>query len=152
MTSNTIVKAGGRLLTAAAVATLTLMIVVHAGAVALTPNAAFTTYNLAPGASSPPITPVPNQSVLVMGTCTSFGTRGIGQVAMLHIPGSFLEWVGLNSTFNGTIAQGFSGAPGTKIVQIDFSGGVFLEVASPDTFAVVNKSAATRTGNVTMIW
>lgn len=152
MTRESVTKAGGRLLTAAAVATLTLMIVVHAAAVALTPNAAFTSYSLASGTASAPITPAASQSVLVMGTCTTSGYRGVGQVAMLHIPSSFLEWTGLNSPSNGTVTSGYSGTAGTKIVQIDWGGGVYLEVANTDSFEIVNTSTITRTGNVTMIW
>jgi hypothetical protein len=131
---------------------LTLIIVVHAGAVASTPNAAFYSYSLAPGAASGLISPPAGQSVLLMGSNTTYGDRGVGQVAMLHITGAFLEWVGLNSTRNGTIAQGYSAVAGTKIVQLDFGGYVYVEVANADNFEIVNSDTIAQTGNVTLIW
>lgn len=90
--------------------------------------------------------------MLVMGCCNSFGVRGVGQVSMMRTAGSFLEWVGLNSTSSGTITQGFSGTSGTQILQIDFSGGVNLVVNNADSFVVKNTSSASRTGVVTLIW
>jgi len=140
------------LLLAAFVITLTLVITQHVAAVGTTPNAAFVNYNLAAGAKSAPITPVGNQSVLVMGTCLTLGDRGVGSVTLLRVPGNFLEWVGLNSPTNGTITQGLSNTAGTQIVQIDFSGGVFIEVNTADTFVVHNTASAARTGNVLLIF
>ena len=142
----------GSLILAAVVATLTLSVVVHATQVITTPNAAFFTYSLAPGANSAPVTPVANQSVLVMGTQTASGFRGVGQVALLHVPSSFLEWVGLESTSGAAITSGFSGSAGTHIVFLDFSHQVDIQVNTPDTFRVHNGSGGTRTGNVTLIW
>ena len=142
----------GSLILAAVVATLTLSVVVHATQVITTPNAAFFTYSLAPGANSAPVTPVANQSVLVMGTQTVFNFRGVGQVSLLHISGSFLEWVGLESPSAAAITAGFSGTPGTHIVFLDFSHRVDIQVNTPDTFRVHNGDTATRTGNVTLIW
>src|SRR5262249_49700921 len=86
------------LLSATVIATLTLATVAKATQTISTPNAAFVSYNLAPGRISTAIVPAANQAVLVMGTCTSVGFRGVGQVTMLRIPASFLEWVGLEST------------------------------------------------------
>ncbi len=145
----------GSLVLAAVVAILTVSVMVHATQVISTPNAAFFSYSLAPGANSAPITPVANQSVLVMGTHTTFGFRGVGQVTLLRIPSSFLEWTGLESTcFCGpsTITSGFSGVAGTHIVWLDFDHIVGIQVNTADTFRVHNGSGSTVTGNVTLIW
>jgi hypothetical protein len=146
------VRRFGSLVLAAAVAILTLSVMVHATQVITTPNAAFFTYNLLSGANSAPITPVANQSVLVMGTQTALGFRGQGHVTLLRIPLSFLEWTGLESCCPGAITTNFSGAPGTHIVFLDFSHQVDIRVNTTDTFIIHNGSAGTRTGNVTLIW
>jgi hypothetical protein len=146
------VRRFGTLVLAAVIAILTLSVMVHATQVISTPNAAFFTYSLLNGANSAPITPVANQSVLVMGTQTAVGFRGVGQVALLHITGSFLEWTGLESCCPGAITTSFSGTPGTHIVWLDFSHTVDIRVNSVDTFVVHNGSGGTRTGNITMIW
>lgn len=144
----------GSLILAAVVAILTLSVVGHATQVITTPNAAFFSYSLAAGANSAPVTPVANQSVLVMGTQTTTGFRGIGQVALLHVPSNFLEWVGLESPSRSTstITSGFSGAAGTHIVFLDFGHQVDIQVNTVDTFRVHNGSPGTMTGNVTLIW
>ena len=116
------------------------------------PNKSVLHYSLAPGANSAAIRPVANVPVLVMGVCTSLGVRGVGQVSLLHITGSFLEWTGLESPFSASITNGFSGSAGTHIVYIDYSHQVDIQVASPDTIRVHNGSGAVRTGNVTLIW
>src|SRR5262249_17415706 len=97
------------LLSATLIATLTLATVARATQTLTTPNAAFVSYNLAAGANSAAIFPAANQAVLVMGTCTTLNFRGVGQVTLLRIPGSFLEWVGLESHAGAAITQGFSG-------------------------------------------
>jgi len=148
---NTFVRPA-RVLLACAVAIATFAVVASAVQTVVTPNAALVSYNLAAGAVSGPIFPAANTSVLVMGTQLAVGFRGIGQVTLLRIPGNFLEWVGLDSTAGAAITQGFSGAAGTKIVFIDFSHQVRLEVASTDSFRVNNLSTGARFGNVTMIW
>lgn len=140
-------------LLAAVVATLTFTVVAHATQVITTPNAAFVAYSLPPNGNSAPITPVPEQAVLVMGVQTTVGTRGVGQVTMLRIPGAFLEWVGLESPSAAAITSGFSGTPGTHIVFLDFAHKVDLRVSSPDTFSIHNGSTTQpQTGNVTLIW
>jgi hypothetical protein len=151
MSFSTLVRAV-RILLAVAVATVTFAVVASAVQTTVTPNATLVSYSLAPGAVSGPIFPAANISVLVTGTQLALGFRGIGHVALLRVPGSFLEWVGLDSTFGAAITQGFSGAAGTKIVFIDFSHQVRLEVASPDSFRVRNLSTGNRFGNVTLIW
>ena len=137
---------------AALLVILTAMSVQRAAAVTAAPNAALITYNLAASTNSAAITPASNTSVLVMGTNTTSGYRGIGYVTMLHVPSSFLEWSGINSTSNGTITDGFSGVAGTKIVQIDWVGNVNLEVNNTDSFVVSNAATFANTGSVTMVW
>jgi hypothetical protein len=142
------------LVLAAIIVTASLTCVGNAAQSYTVANAAITSYNLASGASSAAIKPATSQPILVMGCCTTVGFRGVGYVNMLHVPSSFLEWEGQNSTGtgNGTIVQGFSSAPGTSIVHIDFSNLVQLEVLNADSFVVHNLSGSGRTGNVTMIW
>jgi hypothetical protein len=116
------------------------------------PNELTVGYSLAPGGVSAPITPPANIPVHVMGVQTALGFRGVGEVTLLHIPSSFIEWVGLESTAGAAITQGFSGAAGTHIVFIDFNHQVQIEVGSPDTIQVRNRSSGVRTGVVTLTW
>lgn len=133
-------------------ATVTSTDVAEPAAPLVAPNKTVFNYSLAPGADKL-ITPVvANKPVLVMGVCTSLGVRGVGQVSLLHIPSSFLEWTGLESPFGASITNGFSGTVGTHIVYIDYSHQVDIQVASPDTIRVHNGSGAVRTGNVTLVW
>jgi hypothetical protein len=140
------------LLSATVIATLTLATVARATQTITTPNAAFVSYNLAAGANSAAVFPPANQAVLVMGTCTTLNFRGVGQITLLRIPASFLEWVGLESHAGAAITQGFSGIAGTHMVYIDFSHQVDVEVNTTDSFRIHNGSGAVRTGNVTLIW
>jgi hypothetical protein len=142
------------ILVAAAVVIITSIVVANATQTITTPNAAFISYNLAAGASSAPITPVTNKSVLVMGCCTTGFVTGVGQVSLLHIPSIGIDWVGLES-YGGagaTITSGLTAAPGVHIVFIDFNHKVDIQVASADTIQIHNGDAATRAGNVTLIW
>lgn len=116
------------------------------------PNEKTVPYSLAPGGVSAPITLPGNIPVHLMGVQTAVGFRGVGQATLLRVPGSFIEWVGLDSTAGAAITQGFSGTAGTRILFIDFSHQVQIEVASPDTIRVNNKSSGTRTGRVTLTW
>jgi hypothetical protein len=134
------------------VATSTFTCVARAVQTIITPNAAFIGYNLAAGGNTGAIFPAANQSVLAMGVCTTAGFRGVGFASLLRVPGSFIEWTGQNSPASGANTSGFSGAAGTDIVRIDFSGQVVIEVNSTDSIRVHNGSAAVRTGNVTLIW
>ena len=132
--------------------TVTSTVEADTAAPLLAPNKAVFYDSLAPGANRL-ITPVAaNKPVLVMGVCTSLGVRGVGQVTLLNIPNSFIEWTGLESPFSASITNGFSGTAGTHIVYIDYSHQVDIEVASPDTIRVHNGSGAMRTGNVTLVW
>jgi len=151
------VRPFGSLILATVVAILTLSVVVHATQVISTPNAAFFSYSLANGANSAPITPVANQSVLVLGMHTTLGFRGEGFVHMLHVGGTasfphFLEWVGLESPSSPAITSGDSNTPGTHIVWLDFNHTVDIQVNTADTFVVHNASGVAVTGNVTLIW
>jgi len=140
---------------AAVVALITSAVVGNAVQTCTVPNAALVSYNLVPGANSAAITPPANVPVHVAGTCTTLGRRGVGNVTLLRIAGSFLEWTGLNSPAGASIASGFSGAAGFHIVYIDWLGQVDLEVNSPDTFRVHNGWVAgspNATGYVSMIW
>jgi hypothetical protein len=140
------------MLLATVIVILTCLTVANATQTITTPNAAFISYNLAAGENSAPITPASNRSVLVMGCCTTLNFRGVGQVSLLHIPSSFIEWVGLETTSGAVITQGFSGTAGTHILYLDFSHQVDLKVASTDTILIHNGSTADRTGNVTLVW
>jgi hypothetical protein len=142
----------GSLILVTVVAILTLSVVVHATQVITTPNAAFSSYSLAAGASSAPITPVAGQAVLVMGTATTSGAQSVGEVTMVHTPLNCLEWTGLESFSGAAITSGCSFGGGTHIVYLDFFHQVDLRVNSATTFVVHNASSFTRTGNVTMIW
>jgi hypothetical protein len=115
-------------------------------------NVASVNYALAPGTNSAPVTLVANEPVFLMGVQTNVGFRGVGQVALLSIPGGFLEWVGLDSTAGSVITQGFSGAAGTKIVFLDFSHCVQVQVDSSTSFAVRNNCGIPAAGSVTLIW
>ena len=143
----------GVILMATVVAIITSIVVANATQTITTPNAAFITYSLAPGANSAPITPASNRSVLVMGCTTSGpGAVGVGQVSLLHIPSAFIEWVGLESVFPAGITSGESGTPGIHIVYIDGGHKVDIQVAGADTIRVHNALTGTEAGNVTLVW
>jgi hypothetical protein len=114
------------------------------------PSGRVITFDLAPGASSAPITVKSNQPVFIIGTTTTTGDRGTGYMSLLHVPGQFLEWTGVNSTQGGapTLAGGFSGAGGTTMITIDFSGKVSLQVADADRFFIHNSAAGEQTGSI----
>jgi len=134
------------------VVTVTATVALESTQVIITPNALSVGYNLAAGGNSGPVFPAANQPVLVIGTQNNVGFRGVGQVTLLRVPGSFLEWVGLNSTAGAGITQGFSGTPGTNIVFLDFAHQVAIQVNSPDSFRIHNGSTGARSGIVTLIW
>src|SRR5438067_2593102 len=141
----------GVILMATVVAIITSIVVANATQTITTPNAAFISYSLAPNANSAPITPVASKSVLVMGCCTTVGVQGVGQVSLLHIPSVGIFWVGLESPFGAAITSGFSSTAGARIVYIDNSHQVDIEVAGVDTILVHNgHPSATRACNVTL--
>jgi hypothetical protein len=137
---------------ATVVAIITSMVVANATQSITTPNAAFISYSLAAGANSAAITPVTNKSVLVMYCCTTSGIQGAGQVSLLHIPSSFIEWFGLEFSGNATIASGATSVAGTHMVYIEGHHFVDIQVASADTIRIHNGNSATSAGNVTLIW
>ena len=121
-------------------------------AVQKVPNESIVTYKLKAGASMSIAPPASDKCIFVTGCNTTDGDRGVGHVAMLYVPSTFIEWAGINSAASGTITQGFSGTAGTQIVQIDYGGLVNLKVASTTKFEVVNSATSTQTGSVTMIY
>ena len=144
----------GVILMATVVAIITSMVAANATQTITAPNAAFFSYNLAAGAYGAAITPATNRAVLVMGCCTTTPIQGVGQVSLQHIPSFVIQWVGLESV-SGTppaITQGSTNVAGGHILYIDFSHEVAIQVASADTIRVHNGAAATRAGNVTLIW
>jgi len=142
------------LLLATVVAIITCATVVNATQTITTPNAAFITYSLAPGASSGAITPVANKSVLIMGCSTS--ESGVGQVSLLHRHGGGMYWLGLESYAGTTthITGGSSSTPGTHIMWISSANNVEIEVNSADTIIIRNSQGVLGAiaGNVTLIW
>ena len=138
------------------IGTLTVVCLQRAIADQAVANAVFVSYDLTAGSSSAAITVPANQSVLVMGCCTTYGWRGVGQVVMECEPDEFLQWVGLNSnsdtSTHGTTTDGFSGTVRTKIVSIDYVGQVHLEVFNGNSFVVKNDASTARNGNVTLIY
>jgi hypothetical protein len=142
----------GVILLATVVVIITSIVVANATQTITTPNAAKITFSLAAGANSAAITPATNTSVLVMGCCTTIGREGVGQVSLLHLPSTFIEWVGLESFANAAITSGFDGTAGTHIVSIDSNTSLDIQVNSADTIRVHNGDSITLTGNVTLIW
>jgi hypothetical protein len=140
------------LLLTASVVLIALSIGVHATQTITTPNASKVTYNLAAGASSTAVNPAESVPVLVMGVQNNLGYRGVGQVALLHVPSSFLEWTGIESPASAAITSGFSGTAGTHIVYLDYSHLVDIQVASTDTFIIHNANTIAMAGVVTLIW
>lgn len=140
------------LLFAAIVAVVALNIATHATQTLTTPNATKVTYSLAAGASSSAVNPAESTPVLVMGVQNALGYRGVGQVAILHVPSSFLEWTGIESPAAAAITSGFSGTAGTHIVYLDYSHLVDIQVASTDTFIIHNANTIAMSGVVTLIW
>jgi hypothetical protein len=108
------------------------------------------TYNLAAGASSAPITPPVDTPVFIVGNNTTDGYRGTGFISLEHVSGSFLEWNGQDSPNATALTSGFSAAPGTVMVKINFDGSVTLQVASADTFVIHNGSGIAQTGVIYM--
>jgi len=140
----------GVILLATVVVIITSIVVANATQTITTPNAAFISYSLAAGANSAPITPASDRSVLVMG-CSLIVT-GVGQVSLLHIPGTIMAWVGLESYSGGAVTQNATSGPVAHIVYIDFNHKVDIQMASVDTILIHNGNTATRAGNVTLIW
>ena len=140
------------ILLATVVAIITSVVVANATQTITTPNAAFISYNLVAGANSAAITPATNRWVLVAGCCTTLADPGVGQVNLLHIPSTLINWVGLESAGPAAITSGGANSAPAHIVYIDANHLVDIQVASADTIRVHNGDAATRAGNVTLVW
>jgi len=134
------------------VTALALGILGKAAQTVTVPNAVNITYNLASGAYSGAITPASNQAVLLIGSQTAYGYRGVASATILHVPASFIEWVGLESPNNAAITQGFSGTAGTHILYLDYGHLVDVQVAGTDTIRVYNGNSINMTGNLELIW
>jgi len=137
---------------AAMVLVLTMAVMVRAEQTIDTPNALVVNYNLVAGANSAAVKPVSSLPVLVTGVQNALGYRGVGEVSLLHVPSSFLEWVGIESPAAAAITSGFSGTAGTHILYLDYSHLVDIQVASTDTFLIHNANSITMTGTLTLIW
>src|SRR5262249_47429418 len=140
------------MLLATVVAIITCLAVANATQTITTPNAVKITYNLAASTSSAAITPASNTSVLVMGCCTTSGDVGVGQVSLVRIPSTLLDWAGYEPYSPMAFTGGFSLTAGNHIVYIDGSHLVDVGSASVDTIRIHNGSAGVRAGNVTLIW
>jgi hypothetical protein len=112
-------------------------------------------YNLAPGASSAPITVATDTPIFIVANSTTNGARGTANMSLeattsASVP--FLEWSGVNSptgpTTPPTLAGGYSGTAGTNMLAIDFDQKVTLQVADGNHFVVHNAGALTETGQI----
>src|SRR5699024_2244118 len=112
------------------------------------------TYNLGPNGIGQPIPiPVLDTPVHVQAVNLTIGGRGVAAVTLLRCCSAsamFLEWTGLSSTAASAITQGFSGAVGTAITQIDFQHQVVLEVNDAASMRVHNTSSVAQFGVVTL--
>lgn len=111
-------------------------------------------YDLAPGEFTADIEIPPNVPVSLTGVGLSSGFRGVASATLLSIAGDggFIEWTGLESTAGSVITQGFSGAPGTHILYLDWGHVVDVEVASATAIRIHNEAGAQRSGTITLIW
>jgi len=141
-----------RLFAAVCVTVVTFTIMAHAVQTVVTPNALYVTYSLAAGANSAAVTPASSTPVLVMGVQNNTGYRGVGEVTLLHVPSSFLEWTGIESPYNAAITSGYSGSAGTHIVYLDYSHLVDIQVHTADTFIIHNGNTIAMSGHVTLVW
>jgi hypothetical protein len=124
----------------------------HAVQTVVTPNALYVTYNLAAGANSAAVTPASSTPVLVMGVQNNLGYRGVGEVTLLRVPSSFLEWTGIESPSGAAITSGFSGSAGTHIVYLDYGHFVDIRVNTTDSFVIHNANTIAMSGHVTLVW
>jgi hypothetical protein len=140
----------------ALVVALTLICAQRTYAVSLTPNASLISYSFAGNGELAIFLPVRNQPIHVMANCTTVGVRGIAfaEVMAVSVSPAFLEWTGQNSpgAGGGSNSSGFSATNEALIAEVDFGGGVELEVANASTMALSNESGGARAGLVTMIW
>ncbi len=133
------------------VGALTVKVAAHAAQTFLTPNEAVFAYNLAANSSSAPITPLASTPVLVMGVDNTLNDRGIGFVTLLRVPGTFLQWVGLQAP-SGVSVAGHSNTAGAHIAFLDLRALVDLRVNSADSLVIHNANSSTQNIVVTLIW
>ena len=73
-------------------------------------------------------------------------------MSLLHVPGSGIAWVGLESYSGATITSGLASLK-AHIVYIDLDHKVDIQTASIDTILIHNYiTSATLAGNVTLVW
>jgi hypothetical protein len=137
----------------------TTVVLLNATVTLSVPNAITYPYSIATGGTVNYAVPTAayDRPMLLMGTCTTVGERGVGQVTMLRpsVAPTFLEWTGLESPSiagTSTITSGYGDVLGTHIVYLDYGNHVDIEIYSGSAFRIHNESSGTRTGNITMIW
>jgi hypothetical protein len=134
----------------------TTVVLINATVTLSVPNAVTYSYSIAAANTFNIVVPptARDRPMFLMGTCTTVGVRGVGQVTMLSpaVAPNFLEWTGLESISGSTITSGFSDVLGTHIVYLDFAHEVDIEVLNGTAFRLHNESTGTRAGNITLIW
>jgi len=140
----------------AMIVALTLICAQRTYAVGTTANASLQSYAFAGNGEIGIFLPVYNSGIHVMATCTTVGFRGIAAVDIMKVSAApqFLEWTGQNSpgAGGGANVSGFGSANEQFIADVDFSGGVELEVANATTPVISNETGAARAGLITLIW
>ena len=112
-------------------------------------------FNLPASGSSPLITVPANVPVQLIGVTLGSDPASAGQASLLRIPGSFILWNGVDSTWTGGNAiskQGYSAVLGTVIVHIDYHHEVAVSVATAHTIRIDNHAATARSGSITLMW
>jgi hypothetical protein len=146
------VRRYGILAAATVICLLAASVVANATFTLTVPNSATYIYNLNIGERTPPITPPPNQPVLLIGDDTSNG--GVAQVTLEHIPGSKILWTGFECPpvlGNSIITSGSSATAGAHIVWLTTEPNLDVEVAGPDTILIQNSGFYVE-GSITLIW
>jgi hypothetical protein len=138
------------------IAALTLICAQRTYAVSSTANASIQAYNFGGNGEIAVFLPVRNQAVHVMANCITPGTRGIAFAEVMAVAAApqFLMWTGQNSAGagGGANTSGFSAANEAFIADVDFTGGVELEVANASTMVISNETGGARQGLITLIW
>jgi hypothetical protein len=141
----------------ALIVALTLISAQRTYAVTTTANASIQGYNFGANGELAVFLPVRNQPIHVMANCITVGFRGIAFVDIMAVTetSAFLMWTGQNSRTSAGAAgnvSGFSDADEAFIADVDFSGGVELEVANASTMVISNETGGARRGLITMMW
>jgi hypothetical protein len=118
-----------------------------------TPNVGSLSYNLAANGDSLGIFPPLDQPVLILGDCTTAGSRGVGHVVLVKKNGGGFSWAGQNSPTGGAIAHGAGvTTAGTQILSIEASAAVTLRINDSTSFVIHNGAASIRSGFLTLFW